>query len=106
MRIFLYSYILLIFVVLSGCKQTEYTEGVTAEITAAQIEGRNAARDLISQDFSDSAKFQMALLETKAKQSRYLIDGKPECAQEFDSAFIKTVKVVKPELAKRILNNN
>ena len=85
-----------------SCKQTEETEGITAEITAAQMEGRRAAGIILGPEWKDTTKLQMALIEAKAKQSQYLIDGKPECAAAFDSTFISTIRTVNPTLAKKL----
>lgn len=93
--------VVLIFCLMS-CAQTEKTEAVTAEITAAQIEGRRAAGRIVGPQWKDTIQLQKALLDAKVKQSRYLIDGKPECAAAFDSAFISTIRTIKPDLAKKI----
>lgn len=87
---------------LPACGETEHTEAVTAEITAAQMEGRSAARIFVNHEWKDSTKLQHHLLEAKARQSKYLIDGKPECAAAFDSAFISTIRAVRPDLAASI----
>ena len=89
-----------------SCVKTEKTEAITAEITAAQIEGRKAARNFISKEWKDSDELKKELLETKALQSKYLLEGKKECAESFDSAFISTIRVIKPSLAKSILKPN
>lgn len=86
----------------SSCSETEHTEGITAEITAAQMEGRSAARIFINHKWNDTIQLQHRLLEAKSRQSKYLIDGKPECAAAFDSAFISTVRAVRPDLARSI----
>lgn len=88
-----------------ACSGTEKTEAITAEITAAQMEGRRAAGMIVGPVWKDTAKLQRALLDTKVKQSKYLIDGKPECAEAFDSAFISTIRSVNPSLAKKIKPN-
>lgn len=90
---------------LCSCAGTEKTEGITAEITAAQMEGRKAAGAILGREWKDTTRLQRALIETKAKQSQYLIDGKPECAAAFDSTFVSTIKTVNPELAKKITSN-
>ena len=94
------SFLLLTF---TSCRQTEETEAITAEITAAQMEGRKAARDIVTGNWQDTSKLQVKLLEIKSRQSKYLIDGKTKCAEAFDSAFISTVRTVRPDLAKSIL---
>ena len=89
-------------ILLPACSQTEKTEGITAEITAAQMEGRRAAGLILGPEWKDTAKLQKALIETKVRQSKYILDGKPECAAAFDSTFISTIRSVNPSLAKKI----
>ena len=97
-------FFLLLPIFLFSCSQTEKTEAVTAEITAAQMEGRRAAGVILGPEWKDTIKLQRALMDTKVKQSRYLIDGKPECAAAFDSAFLSTIRTVNPTLAKKLSN--
>ena len=85
-----------------ACSGTEKTEGITAEIEAAQMEGRNAARLFLSRDMTDTMQMQRSILEAKAKQSKYIVDKKPECAEAFDSAFVSTLRSVRPDLAREI----
>ena len=85
-----------------SCSQTEKTEAITAEITAAQMEGRRAAGMILGPEWKDSVKLQHALIEAKAKQSKYLIEGKPECAAAYDSTFISTIRAVNPKLARKL----
>lgn len=89
---------------LFSCKQTEKTEAITAEITAAQMEGRRAAGIILGPEWKDTAKLQNKLIEIKAQQSKYLIDGKPECAAAFDSTFLSTIRTVNPSLARKLKN--
>ena len=72
-------------------------EPMTGE--AAIDEGRSAAKRLVHQEFEGSMQLQLALLEAKAKQSRYLIAGDTVAAQAFDTAFVSLLRCVKPELA-------
>lgn len=85
-----------------GCSQTEKSEAATAEVEAAQMEGRNAAKLFLSRDMTDTMQLQHSLLEAKAKQSKYIIDKKPECAAAFDSTFISTLRSVRPDIANQI----
>lgn len=101
-KFLLFSLAGLTFSVFVSCVQTEQTEAITAEITAAQLEGRKAARQIVNREWRDTLELQRQLLEAKSIQSKYLIDGKKECAASFDSTFISTVRAVKPELAKKI----
>lgn len=89
-------------ILLAGCAETEKTEAVTAEITAAQMEGRRAAGAILGPEWKDTTQLQRALLDAKVKQSKYIIDGKPECAKAFDSTFVKTIRTVNPSLAKKL----
>ncbi|MCH5229670.1 MAG: hypothetical protein J1F12_06735 [Muribaculaceae bacterium] len=88
---------------LSNCAQTEKTEAITAEITAAQMEGRREAGRILGPHWKDTLQLQRALLEAKAKQSKYLIEGKGHCAEAFDSSFVSTIRTVNPDLAKKII---
>lgn len=85
-----------------SCSQTEKTEEATADITAAQMEGRRAAGKLLAPDWKDTMELQNALLEVKATQSKYVMEGKTKSAEAFDSAFISTLRTVNPDLAKKI----
>lgn len=85
-----------------ACGKTEHTEAITAEITAAQIEGRRAGAQVAGPEWKDTTKLQKALLDAKSKQSKYLIEGKPQCAEAFDSAFISTIRTINPNLAKKL----
>ena len=89
---------------LFACSETEKTEAITAEITAAQMEGRRAAGKILAPEWQDTVKLQHALLDAKVKQSKYILEGKKECADAFDSAFISTIRTVNPRLAKKIRN--
>ena len=90
------------FLLMGACGQTERTEATVAEIEAAQMEGRNVAKDFVSRDLSDTMKMQRHILEAKSRQSKYLIDKKPECAAAFDSAFVSTLRTVRPDIADEI----
>lgn len=86
----------------AACSGTEKTEAVTAEIEAAQMEGRNAARLFLSRDMTDTMQMQRSILEAKAKQSKYIVEKKKECAEAFDSSFVSTLRSVRPDLAREI----
>ncbi|MCH5231788.1 MAG: hypothetical protein J1F43_08350 [Muribaculaceae bacterium] len=101
-RVFKLAFISGFLILLSGCSQTERTEAITAEITAAQMEGRRAAGIILGPEWRDTTQLMKALMDAKVKQSRYIIDGKPECAEAFDSTFISTIRSVNPDLAKKI----
>lgn len=98
--------LILLVIALVSCSGTEKTEAITAEITAAQLEGRKAAGYILGPEWKDTSQLQMALIDAKVKQSKYLIDGKPECAAAFDSAFISTIRTVNPSLERKIRQGN
>ena len=66
------------------------------------MEGRRAAGKILGPEWKDTTKLQNALIEAKVRQSKYLIEGKTKSAEAFDSAFISTIRTVKPDLAKKI----
>lgn len=77
----------------------------TAEqIENAKIAGREAARTFVSQDFRDSLELQGNLIAAGAKRAAY--DSLPEQRAAYDSAFISTVRTVRPEIAAQIERYN
>lgn len=87
---------------LGACSQTEKTEAVVADVEAAQIEGRNAAREFVSREWTDTMELQKHLLDAKAQQSKYLINKNPEAAAAYDSAFVSTIRSVRPDIAAQL----
>lgn len=81
----------------ASCRQTEKTEAVTAEIEAAQMQGKEAARWLLHQEIADSAALVMHAEKARARKYELEREGKKEEAAAFDSAFVKTVKSVNPK---------
>lgn len=90
---------------LCACAQTERTEDITAEITAAQMEGRRAAGKILGPQWTDTTQLKRALMDAKVTQSRFLIQGNPAAAEAFDSTFISTIRAVNPDLARKINSN-
>lgn len=86
---------------MSACRGTEHTEAVTAEVEAAQMEGKQAARVIVGREWPDSMELQRELLRARAKSSRYTEEGHPELTAAFDSAFISTIRTIRPELNLR-----
>lgn len=83
-------------------KETEATEETVAEIEAAQMEGRNAAKGFVNKQWPDTMHLQQQLLEARAAQSRYVLAKKPRCAAAFDSTFVHTLRSVRPDIAAQI----
>ncbi|MCM1291800.1 MAG: hypothetical protein NC201_06490 [Prevotella sp.] len=88
--------------ILLGCSNIEKSEGETADITAAQMAGREEARKFINRPWQDTLDLQRQLLESRAKKSIYEMKNQPEQAAAYDSAFISTLRTVRPELASQI----
>lgn len=85
-----------------ACAGTEKTEETVAEIEAAQMEGRSAARIFVSREWKDTMQLQRNLLEARTIHGKYITAGKPHCAEAYDSAFISTVRTVNPDLARQL----
>lgn len=85
-----------------GCRGTEHTEAVTAEITAAQMEGRTAARDFIRQDWRDTSKVAHRLDTIERRKARFREEGRNDCAEAYDTAFVRALRAVKPDLEKAV----
>ena len=85
-----------------GCARTEHTEAVTAEIEAAQMMGRKAARPVLISAPADSAGLRKCLREITKTKNAYDSLGRHDCAAAYDSAFISTLRSVNPPLAERV----
>lgn len=81
---------------------TEQTEATVAEIEAAQMQGREAARRFVSREWKDSLQLHDQLLEVAARRSEYTVQKRYQERDAFDSTFISTVKTVRPGLVERI----
>lgn len=71
-----------------------------AQIEAAHIDGRETARAFVSRHYKDSLELQHQLVEAGARRSKY--DSLPQSLAAFDSAFISTVRTVRPEIAAEL----
>lgn len=84
-----------------GCGGMEKAEAVTAEETAAQIEGRKAARLILGTDLKDSVALRQ-LIDTQMHKAHSKLaspdDNKQKAA--FDSAYISTIRAVRPDVAR------
>lgn len=91
---------------LIGVSCSEKAEQVSAEEVAMQMEaakeGREAAKEIITRNWKDTMQLQLAILDARAKNSRYEIEGKMKCKEKFDSAFFSTIRTVRPDLADQL----
>lgn len=94
-----------IVLIISGCngnKQEGNVEATQSEIDAAIINGRDAARDFVNKRFEDTLQLSGQLLEVSARRSEYTSSNRLQERAAFDSAFISTVRAVRPGLAEQI----
>lgn len=84
---------------LSSCGSGKDKEGSVSasEIEKAHIAGREAARAFLDEETKDTLQLQTQLIEAGAKASVY--DSIPRLRSSFDSAFISTIKTVRPDIA-------
>ena len=71
-----------------------------AAIEAAHLKGREAARVFVNTTWKDTVQLQRQLLEANAKRSEF--DGQEKAVAAFDSAFISTVRTVRPDVAAEL----
>lgn len=89
--------------VMAGCSTKGEQAAVkeeAAQIEAAHLEGREAARPFINRHFKDSMELQLELVKAGATRAKY--DSMPRCRAAYDSAFISTVRTVNPGVAKEL----
>lgn len=89
----------------SACSETEHTEAITAEITAAQMAGRTAAREYLTKEWKDNADLRQMLELTEMHKPNLIDTAHSECVAAFDSTFISTIRAVNPSLADRVAHN-
>lgn len=86
----------------SGCKETERTEGVVADIEAAQMEGRKAARKFIIGDWKDTADLRREKNAADILRDSIVSPRGQKAREAYDSTFISTIRAVRPALADSI----
>ncbi|MDE6296747.1 MAG: hypothetical protein K2L89_02785 [Muribaculaceae bacterium] len=88
---------------LSSCGKTmrgiEEGEETQAEIEAAMMDGRSAAREFINKRWDDTIQLQGLLLEARTKRIPYDTVNKPRCREAYDSAFVSTIRTTRPDIA-------
>lgn len=80
--------------------EEEAAQASAAELEHAMMKGREAARVFVNTTWKDTIQLQNQLLEASAKRSEFA--GHPELEQKFDSAFISTVRTVRPAVAEEL----
>lgn len=87
----------------AGCSSRDNqaaVEETADQIEAAHIAGREAAREFIRRDWRDTLELQSHLIEAGVKRAAF--DSLPQQRAAFDSAFISTVRTVRPEVARQL----
>lgn len=91
---------------LGACSQGERAEAVQAEVTAQQMEaakeGREAAKAIVTKNWTDTMQLQQAIIDARARNSKYEIEGDKAAKAAFDTAFINTIRTVRPDLADQL----
>lgn len=96
---------MLALMILGSCgHNVEKSEESAADIEAAQIEGREAARKFLNRPWADTIELQSQLLEARALSSKYKMAGKQQSADAFDSTFVSTLRTVNPSVAQELEN--
>ncbi len=90
---------------LSSCSKTDKDAEDVAETEAAIIDGREAARIFVQRNWKDTTELQGLLLEARSRQSKYRMAGKEQSALAFDSAFVSTLRTVRPDVARELDKN-
>lgn len=85
-----------------SCGGTNKGEEAAADIEAAQIDGREAARKFLNRPWKDTTELHGQLLEARSQQSKYTKAGRKQSATAFDSAFVSTLKTVRPDIAREL----
>lgn len=73
------------------------------QIDSARVEGREAARIFVNSVWEDTLDLQRELLEARVRGSRFDRKNHPQAAAAFDSAFVSTVKTVRPDVARELM---
>ena len=85
---------------LLGCGESAHNGETAAEIETAKIEGRMAARKIITRHWSDTSALQKEIENSRSLRARYDSLGHKKSAETFDSAFVSTIRTVNPILGK------
>lgn len=91
-----------ILVLLSGCSGTATGEETRADITTAKIEGRSAAREILTKSWHDTTELTVRIREIRSRRARYDSIGKHKAAETFDSTFVSTIRHINPIVGKLV----
>lgn len=105
--IILTALLMLVMLVEAGCtasdeKAQQEADQMSDRLPDPATAGRTEARKFLNRTWTDSLQLHSQLLEVKAMESRYRLEGSQEQATQFDSVFISTLRTVDPALAAEI----
>lgn len=105
--IILTALLMLVMLVEAGCtasdeKAQQEADQMSDKLPDPATAGRTEARKFLNRTWTDSLQLHSQLLEVKAMESRYRLEGSQEQATQFDSVFISTLRTVDPALAAEI----
>lgn len=95
-------FIIALLAIACSCSHTDKGEESAAEIEAAMMEGRNAARIFVNRPWHDTIELQNRLLEARSQRAKYDTLGLKRCAEAYDSGFVSTIRTVNPDVANQI----
>lgn len=85
-----------------GCSKTDKGEETAAQVEAAMMQGREAARIFVNREWKDTAELQARIKEARSRRAQYDTIGMKRSAEAFDSAFVSTIRTINPSIAKHI----
>ena len=87
-------------VLLSACSVGGGSNGSASEIDAARIEGRIAARKILTRSWRDTGELVTKIEKARSLRARYDSLGHRQAAEAFDSSFVSTIRHLNPVLGK------
>lgn len=90
---------------MAACSGAGRGNEAEAEVEAAMIEGREAARIFVNRPWRDTIELQRKLLEARSRRAKFDTAGQKKAAEAFDSAFISTIRTVNPDIARHLGND-
>ena len=102
-----YTFILFVGSMMAISSCSEKAEQVAATETSDQMEeakilGRNAAKEIVNENWTDTMSLQKAVLHARSISSRYDVEKDRQAREAFDSAFYSTIRTVRPDLANQL----
>ena len=89
-------------VLLSACSAGGGSNGSASEIDAARIEGRIAARKILTRSWRDTGELVTKIEEARSLRARYDSLGHRQAAEAFDSSIQRQQELTHPNSSVRI----